>query len=184
MDIHPIILDTKICSDSSGTEHIYIRNIEFTCDATTIFYKNITLDATLRRTINSAYVEFHDTSSLLSAIGFKNFYILNQIYHFDPSINSDIKSTILFSNKSIEDLDILVDAIIDAYNGKINARTSDYINFRLHNNCCITIYFNYVYDEEDEMKDGYIIQLKHEQTTLYKQQFKSFVLDFTQLVED
>ena len=183
MDFIPIIKETKISSGSNGTEYIHIRNIEFTYESQTIFYNNNTLDAVLHKTENSAYVEFNDTASLCRTIGFRNFYILNQVYNFDPTITTNIKSTILFSNKTIEDLDILVDALIDAYNGKINARTTDYINFRLHNNCCVTIYFSYVYDEEDEMKEGYIIELIHEQS-LYKQQFKSFVNDFTKLLED
>ena len=42
-----------------------------------------------------------------------------------------------------------------------------------------------VYDkyEEDDDNDGYIIELIHEQTTLYKEQFKAFVADFTKLIE-
>jgi hypothetical protein len=181
MDFIPVINATKIYSDS-GTEYIDIKNIQFTYDSTdTIFYKNITIDAVLHRTENSVYVEFNDTSSLCRTIGFRNFYILNQVYKFDPTISTRPTSTILFSKKTIEDLDILVDAIIEAYNGKINVRLSDYINFRLHNNCCITIYFSYVYDEDDN--EGYIIELIHEQTTLYKQQFKAFVVDFTKLIE-
>ena len=179
MDFIPIIKETQI---SAG--NILIRNIEFTYDSHTIFYNGIRLDAILHQTENSAYVEFTHPISLCRIIGFRNFYILNQVYNFDPTITTNIKSTILFSNKSIEDLDILVDAMIDAYNGKINARCSDYINFRLHNNCCLTIYFSYVYDEENDKDEGYIIEIIHEQTTLYKQQFKSFVADFTKLLED
>jgi len=181
MNFIPAINATKIYSDS-GTEYIDIRNIQFTYDSTnTIFYKNNTLDAVLHKTENSVYVEFNDTESLRRIIGIRNFYILNQVYKFDLTISTRETSTVLFSNKYIEDLDILVDAIIDAYNGKINSRTGNYINFRLYNNCCISIYFSYVYEDDDN--DGYIIELIHEQTTLYKEQFKAFVADFNKLIE-
>jgi hypothetical protein len=186
MDIQTVIQHTKISSDS-GTEYIYIRNIPFTYDSDNIFYNTIRLDASLHHNLYCGdYVKFNDPSGLCRTIGFKNFYILNQVYKFDPTITTNIKSTLLFSNKSIEDLDILVDAIIHAYNGKIinNNRTNDYVTFRLHNNCCITIYFSYVYDEEQDTNNGYIIEIIHEQTTLYKEQFKAFVADFTTLLED
>jgi len=186
MDIQEVIRHTKISSDS-GTDYIYIRNIPFTYDSDqNVFYNSIRLNASLHKLSWGAYVKFNDPTALCRIIGFKNFYILNQVYKFDPTITTNIKSTILFSTKSIEDLDILVDAMIHAYNGKIinDNRTSDYINFRLHNNCCITMYFSYVFDEEDDTIDGYIIELIHEQTTLYKEQFRAFVSDFTKLLED
>jgi hypothetical protein len=186
MDIRELSKHTKIFSGSNRTENIHIHGIEFTYESPLLFYNTIRVNADLRKSKTGLYVEFNDPTTLCRTIGFKNFYILNQIYKFDPTITINEKSTVLFSTKSIEDLDILVDAIIHAYNGKVinSNRTTDYINFRLHNNCCITMYFSYVYDEEEDSNDGYIIEIIHEQTTLYKEQFKAFVVDFTKLIED
>jgi hypothetical protein len=128
MDFIPIIKETKISSGSNGTENIHIRNIEFTYNSQSIFYNGIRLDAILYKTENTAYVEFTDPPSLCRTIGFRNFYILNQVYKFDPTITTKMTSTILFSKKEIEDLDILVDAMIDAYNGKIINNKSYYNN--------------------------------------------------------
>lgn len=177
MDFIAAIKATKI---SDSTENIYIRNIEFNYDSDTIFYNGIRLNAVMHKNEDMVYVEFNNTDELQTIIGFKNFYILNQVYKFDPTITTNEKSTILFSNKSIEDLDILVDAIIDVYNGKINARTSDYICFRLENNCSVTIYFSYVYNDDAE---GYLLELIHNQTTLYKQEFNAFITDFSKMID-
>ena len=179
MDFILVIKATKICSDS-GTEHIYIRNVPFTYNINqTVSYNNIRINSVVHKNDDTVYVEFNDVDELQSIIGFRNFYILNQVYKFDPTITTNEKSTVLFSNKSIEDLDILVDAIIDVYKGKINARTSDYICFRLENNCSITIYFSYVYNDDEE---GYIIEVIHNQDTLYKQEFKAFIADFSKMI--
>ena len=171
---------TKIYSDS-GTEYIDIQKIQFTYNSDqTVSYNHIRLDSIVKKTEHTVYVEFNDTDELQRVIGFRNFYILNQLYKFDPTITTHENSTLLFSSKSLYDLDILVDAIVDLYNAKINARTSDYICFRLQNNCSISIYFSYVYNATS---DGYIIEIIHNQDVLYKKQFKTFISDFTKLIE-
>ena len=181
MDFIPAVAATKIYSDS-GTEYIEIRNIQFTANSNqTVSYNTIPLDSIVHKHNDTVYVEFTNINQLQAVIGFKYFYILNQVYKFDPTISTYEKSTVLFSNKSIEDLDILVDAIIDVYKGKIiDSRCSDYIAFRLQNKCCISIYFTYV---SSVISEGYIIELIHNQDVLYKEEFKTFISDFTKLIE-
>jgi hypothetical protein len=180
MEFIPAIKATKIYSDS-GSEYIDIQKIQFTYNSDqTVSYNHIRLDSIVKKTEHTVYVQFNDIDQLQHVIGFRNFYILNQVYKFDPTITTHENSTLLFSSKSLDDLDILVDAIIDVYNGKINVRTSDYICLRLHNNCSISIYFSYVYNDTSE---GYIIEIVHNQCVLYKEQFKTFVCDFTKLID-
>lgn len=185
MDIEAIFNHTKICSDL-GSEHIYIRNIPFKYNSDeTVSYNGIELDSYVHNNHNLVYVNFKNIVQLRNAVGFKNFYILNQIYKFDPSVTTDEKSILLFSSKTMEELGILIDAMIDVYKGKTinNSKGTNYIYFRLGNNCSISMYFNYVYEEEGD-KEGYIIELIHNQCTLYKQEFKAFVADFTKMIED
>lgn len=171
MDITTIRKHTRICS-KTGIEHIYIRNIPFIVEDG-LYYNKHKLNSILHRTNDTVYIEFNDIDQLCKIIGTLNFYILNQIYHFDPMITTDIKSTLLFYNKPLNELHILIEAIVDVYNGQFSNCSYTYY-IRLENKCSIDIYLNWV--------NGYLIEIYHS-SNLYKEEFKAFVSDFSKLID-
>ena len=103
-----------------------------------------------------------------------SFYRLNQLYNFDPSIRIALTSTVIYTIKPLDDIQILSDAMLEEYDSTMIEKTSNEIHFRLLNKCWITLYFI-------EIDDGYLIEIVHIQTTLYKHEFKTFTADYCNL---
>ena len=78
------------------------------------------------------------------------------------------------SNKSLEDIYSLTDALMTIYESKIIHQTMNEIHFRIFNKCLITIRF---IDEE------YLIELVNNQHTLYKKEFNQFLSDYCELIK-
>ncbi len=167
-----LIKRTTIYSED-GSEYIRILTILFEYKNSKLFYGDTELDATVHLE-QGTYVEFHDIGHLRETIGIVSFYQLNQIYHFDPSIRISLTSTLLYTKKTLEDIHIFTDAMLEVYDSTIIEKLANEIHFRLANNCWITIYFI-------EIDEDYLIEIIHNQTTLYKHEFKKFTADYCQL---
>jgi hypothetical protein len=156
-----------------GSDYIKIHTILFEYKNSKLFYGDTELDATVY-TDKGVHIIFHDIAQLRETVGVVSFYQLNQIYHFDPSIRVSLTSTLIYTIKPLEDIQILSDAMLEVYNSTIIQKTSNEVHFRLIDKCWITLYFI-------ELVDGYLIEIIHNQTTLYKQEFKTFTADYCNL---
>jgi len=165
-----VIEKTKVYSED-GSEYIRIHTILFEYKNSKLFYGETELDATVH---SGNYVEFHDSEQLRTTIGVVSFYQLNQLYNFDPSIRISLTSTLLYTTKSLDDIHIFTNAMLEVYESSIIEKTSNEIHFRLINNCWIRLYFI-------EIGNDYLIEIVHNQTTLYKHEFKKFTSDYCNL---
>ena len=172
MNIHELINHTKVYSENDS-EYILIHTIRFEYK-TKLFYGETELDATVHTLNRGTYVKFNDIDQLRNTIGIVSFYQLNQIYNFDPSIRIALTSTLLYTDKLLQDIHILTDAMLEEYESTIIVDSLNEIHCRLKNNCWITLYFI-------QLEDGYLIELVHNQTTLYKHEFKTFIFDYFEL---
>jgi hypothetical protein len=164
-------METVIAKTKVYAEYVLIHTIRFEYKNFKLFYGDTELDAT----VHCNYVEFHDVVQLRNTIGIVSFYQLNQLYNFDPSVRISLSSTLLYTTKLLQDIHMLTDAMLEVYNSSVINESSNEIHVRLGNNCCITFYFI-------ELEyDGYLIEIIHNQTTLYKHEFKTFVTDYCQL---
>jgi hypothetical protein len=171
-----VIAKTKLYSED-GSEYIKIHTILFEYKKDKLFYGDTELDATLH-SAKGNYVEFHDSEQLRNTIGIVSFYQLNQLYNFDPSVRISLYSTLLYTTKLLQDIHMLTDAMLEVYNSSVINESSNEIHCRLGNNCWITFYFI-------ELEyDGYLIELVHNQSTLYKHEFKIFVTDYCSLINE
>jgi hypothetical protein len=164
-----VIANTKLYSED-GSDYIQIHTILFEYKNAKLFYGSIELDATVQ-TKYGIYVDFHDIVQLRNTIGVVSFYKLNQLYQFDPSVRISLTSTVIYTIKPLDDIQILSDAMLEVYESSIIEKTSNEIHFRLVNKCWITFYFI-------KIEDGYLIEIIHNQTTLCKQEFKTFIADY------
>jgi hypothetical protein len=172
-----IIANTNMYSED-GAEYIRIHTILFEYKNSKLFYGDTELDATVHTSFQDRYVEFHDKVQLRNTVGIVSFYQLNQLYQFDPSIHVSLSSTLLYTTKLLKDIHMLTDAMLDVYEATIIDESSNEIHCRLKNNCWITFYFI-------ELEyDGYLIEIIHNQTTLYKYEFKTFVTDYSNLIKE
>jgi len=167
-----VIANTKLFSEDSS-DYIKILTILFEYKNNELFYGDTKLDATVHSE-NSVYVKFHDIGQLRETIGVVSFYQLNQIYHFDPSIRISLTSTLVYTTKSLDDIHLFSEAMLEVYESTIIEKSSNEIHFRLANKCWITLYFI-------EIDEDYLIEIIHNQTTLYKHEFKTFTADYCQL---
>ena len=152
---------------------IQIHTISFEYKNSKLFYEDTELDATVHSNKGN-YVEFHNTQQLRNTIGMVSFYQLNQLYNFDPSIRIALTSTLIYTHKMLGDIQLFSNAMLEVYESTIIEQSSNEIHFRLKNNCWITLYFI-------EVEDGYLIEIIHNQSTLYKQEFKTFISDYCNL---
>lgn len=173
MDINDLMHRTTIYSEDDS-EYIRIHTILFEYKDTMLFYGETELNATVHTLTRGIYVEFHDSKQLRDTIGVVSFYQLNQLYHFEPSIRISLTSTLVYTTKTLDDIHLFSDAMLEVYESTIIDKSSNEIHFRLNNNCWITLYFI-------EVEDGYLIEILHNQTTLYKYEFKKFTTDYCQL---
>ncbi len=155
------------------SEYIRIITILFEYKNAKLFYGDTELDATVH-TDKGVYVEFHDTVQLRETIGIVSYYQMNQLYDFDPSIRISLTSTLLYTKKMLDDIHLFSDAMLEVYESTIIEKSANEIHFRLKNNCWITFHFI-------EVENGYLIEIIHNQTTLYKHEFKTFTADYCQL---
>ena len=163
---------TKLYSED-GSDYIKIHTILFEYKNSKLFYGDTELDATVH-TDKGVHIDFHDIAHLRETIGVVSFYQLNQLYHFDPSIRISLTSTLIYTIKPLDDIQLLSDAMLEVYESTIIEKTCNEIHFRLIDKCWITLYFI-------ELVDGYLIEIIHNQTTLYKQEFKTFTSDYCNL---
>jgi hypothetical protein len=164
-------METVIAKTKVYADYVLIHTIRFEYKNSKLFYGDTELNAT----VHCNYVEFHDEVQLRSTVGIVSFYQLNQLYNFDPSIRVSLSSTLLYSTKLLRDIHILTDDMLEVYDSSVIDESSNEIHFRLGNNCWITLYYI-------ELEyDGYLIEIVHNQTTLYKHEFKKFVTDYCQL---
>ena len=169
-----VIAKTKMYSED-GSEYIRIHTILFEHKNSKLFYGDTELAATVHR---GSYVEFHDEAQLRTTVGIVSFYQLNQLYQFDPSIRISLSSTLLYTTKLLQDIHMLTDAMLEVYDSTVIDESSNEIHCRLGNNCWITFYFI-------ELEyDGYLIEIVHNQSTLYKHEFKIFVTDYCSLINE
>ena len=165
-------LKTKLYSD-----YIQIHTIRFEYKKDKLFYGETELDATVHSKMG-IYIEFHDEAQLRNTVGIVSFYQLNQLYNFEPSIRVSLSSTLLYSTKLLRDIHILTDDMLEVYKSTVIEESSNEIHVRLGNNCWITFYFI------ELEHDGYLIEIVHNQTTLYKHEFKTFVTDYCNLINE
>jgi len=162
----------------SEQDSVYIRihTISFLYKKPSIFYKDIELNATVHSTIYGIYITFNDIDQLRNTIDIVSFYKLNQLYNFDTSVRVSLTSTLLYTPKSYDDIYTLTESLITIYESKIINQTHNEIHFRIFNKCCISLYVI-------RIDEGYLIELLHNQETLYKQDFKKFTLDYSELIK-
>ena len=162
----------------SEQDSVYIRihTILFLYKKPLLFYKDIELNATVHSTIYGTYVTFNDVDQLKNTIDIVSFYKLNQLYNFDMSVRISLTSTLLYTSKSYDDIYTLTESLITIYESKIINQTRDEIHFRIFNKCCISLYVI-------RIDEGYLIELLHNQQTLYKQDFKKFTSDYCELLQ-
>lgn len=167
-----LIVRPKLYS-KCGLDYIQFHTISFEYKNSKIFYGDTELNATVHSK-NGIYVTFHDTEQLRNTIGMVSFYQLNQLYNFDPSIRISLTSTLIYTTKMLADIHLFSNAMLEVYEYTIIQQSSNEIHFRLKNNCWITLCFT-------EVEDGYLIEIIHNQTTLYKDEFKKFTSDYCEL---
>ena len=172
--INELYKNTTLYSDQ-GIEYIRIHTISFLYKKPFLFYNNSEIKASVYFLSKGIYVKFNDAKQLRNIIGIVHFYKLNYFYKFDTDVHILLQSTLLYSTKSIEDILIASNALITIYESNIINQTHDEINFRLRNNCGITIHFI-------QIEDGYLIELVHNQINLYKKEFKTFTSDYCNLL--
>ena len=96
---------------------------------------------------------------------------------FHENTNGGKQVSICFhSNKSLEDIYSLSNALITIYESKIIHQTMTEIHFRIFNKCSITLCFLHI-------EDGYLIELLNNQHILYKKEFNQFVSDYCELIK-
>jgi hypothetical protein len=174
MDINDLMKRTTMYSEH-GSEYIRIHTIRFEYKDTKLFYGETELDATVHILTRGIYVDFHDEVHLRKTVGIVSFYQLNQLYYFDPSIRVSLTSTLYYTTKLLQYIHMLTDDILELYKSTIIHQSSNEIHFRLNNNCWITLHFIEI------EYDGYLIEIIHNQTTLYKEEFKSFAISYINL---
>jgi len=160
-----------------NSEYIRIHTISFLYKKPSLFYNNVELNATVHSTIYGTYVTFNDVDQLRNTIDIVSFYKLNQLYNFDTSVRVSLASTLLYTPKSYDDIYTLTESLITIYESKIINKSMDEIHFRIFNKCSITLFFI-------RIDEGYLIELLHNQINLYKQEFKKFTLDYSELIKE